>query len=96
MKFRKRPVEIEAVQVRWSTWGELCTFMGDIISLDNTGRTVETYSDSCGETRPFIELTIPTLEGNMIAHHGDWIIKGISNEFYPCRPDIFEKTYEKI
>jgi hypothetical protein len=37
---------------------------------------------------------IPTLEGNMKAQMNDWIIKGVNGEFYPCKPDIFEKTYE--
>ena len=41
-------------------------------------------------------LRIPTLEGNMDAAPGWWIIKGINGEFYPCKPDIFEKTYEKV
>ena len=39
---------------------------------------------------------IKTLEGTMAVSVGDWIIKGVNGEFYPCRPDIFEKTYEKI
>lgn len=39
---------------------------------------------------------IPTLEGNMKANIGDYIIKGINGEFYPCKPDIFDKTYEKV
>jgi hypothetical protein len=41
-------------------------------------------------------MLIPTLEGTMAAIRGDWIIKGINGEFYPCKPDIFEKTYEKM
>ena len=41
-------------------------------------------------------LIIHTLEGNMIATKGDWIIKGVNGEFYPCKPDIFEKTYEEV
>lgn len=41
-------------------------------------------------------LIIHTLEGNMIAEKGDWIIKGVKGEFYPCKPDIFEKTYEEV
>ena len=41
-------------------------------------------------------LTIHTLEGDMIASIGDYIIKGVNGEFYPCKPDIFEKTYEKV
>ena len=44
---------------------------------------------------PSIEgLTIRTLEGNMLARWGDWIIKGVKDEFYPCKPDIFEELYE--
>ena len=39
---------------------------------------------------------IPTLEGNMKTNIGDYIIKGINREFYPCKPDIFDKTYEKV
>jgi hypothetical protein len=39
-------------------------------------------------------LVIPTLGGNMLADHGDWVIKGIKGEFYPCKPDIFAATYE--
>jgi hypothetical protein len=42
------------------------------------------------------DITIPTLEGRMTAKIGDWIIKGIKGEFYPCKPDIFEMTYEEI
>ena len=40
------------------------------------------------------ELIIPTLDGNMIATVGDWIIKGVNGEFYPCKPNIFDNTYE--
>lgn len=42
------------------------------------------------------ELNIHTLEGNMVARVGDWIIKGVKGEFYPCKPDIFENTYEEV
>lgn len=97
MRFRKRPVEIEAVQLRWSTWSELGDFMPNVISTANPARGVETYSDTCGEQGPqYIEITIPTLEGNMIAKHGDWIIKGISGEFYPCKNSIFVQTYDPV
>jgi hypothetical protein len=41
-------------------------------------------------------FTIPTLEGNIIASFGDYIIKGVKGEYYPCKPDIFEMTYEKL
>lgn len=90
MKFRKKPVVIEAVQLNWRNWPEICDFLGIL-----SARHVDTYSDQCGEEATgWIELTIPTLEGDMIAKHGDWIIKGVKGEFYPCKPDIFATTYE--
>ena len=93
-KYRKKPVVIEAVRLRWTTWSEMCEFLDGIISNENPGRMSDNYSDTCGESGPYIELTIPTLEGEMVAHHGDWIIRGVSGEFYPCKPDIFALTYE--
>jgi hypothetical protein len=93
--YKKKPVIIEAIQLNWKNWNDVCKFLGSIISESNPGRDVETFSDTCGESRPYIELTIPTLEGNHIAKHGDYIIKGIKSEFYPCKPDIFNATYEK-
>lgn len=42
------------------------------------------------------EIVIPTLEGNMMVSIGDYVIKGVNGEFYPCKPDIFDKTYEEI
>lgn len=95
MKYTKKPVEIEAVQLNWANWSEVCDFLGEIISPENPARNVDTCSDGCGESTPYIELTIPTLEGPMIAKHGDYIIKGIKGEFYPCKPDIFEATYSE-
>ena len=71
-------------------------FLGDIIGPHNPGRSVETASDTCGEVGPFIELTIPTLEGNHTARHGDWIIRGVKGEFYPCKPDVFALTYDPV
>jgi hypothetical protein len=96
VKYRKKPVVIDAVQVRWSTWSELCDFLGDIITMGSPGRDALTFSDTCGEEGPYIELTIPTLEGDHTARHGDYIIKGVNGEFYPCKPDIFAKTYEAV
>jgi len=97
MKFRKKPIVIEAVQLSWRTWNEVCDFLGDIVSQENPARTSAEFSDNCGEFVPdYIEISIPTLEGFMLARHGDWIIKGVNGEFYPCKPDIFEKTYEAV
>jgi hypothetical protein len=94
MRYRKRPVVIEAVQLTWKTWGDVCEFVGDVISTDNPARSVDGFSDACGEIGPYIELTIPTLEGDHVARHGDWIIRGVKGELYPCKPDIFAATYE--
>lgn len=94
MKYRKKPVVIQAIQLNWKNWSEVCEFLGGIISSENPGREAEDYSDSCGELSPYIEITIPTLEGDHLAKHGDYIIKGIQGEFYPCKPDIFEASYE--
>lgn len=97
MKFRKKPVVIDAVQLNWRNWGDVCELLGDVIGEHNPGRSVPTYSDTCGEQTTaeagWIELT---LEGDHVAKHGDWIIKGVKGEFYPCKPDIFAATYEPI
>ncbi len=95
-QYRKKPVIVEAIQLRWTTWSELCEFLGAIISSISPARTTETYSDTCGEFGPFIELTIPTLEGDHIARHGDYIVKGVHGEFYPVKPGIFKETYELV
>jgi hypothetical protein len=53
----------------------------------------------CGGTiksHPLTGVVIETLEGNMLADVGDWVIKGVKGEFYPCKPDIFEATYEPV
>lgn len=93
-KFRKKPVVIEAVQLCWRHWDEVTELMHGLVSPENPGRFSDECSDACGEKAPFIELTIPTLEGPHIAKHGDWIIKGVKGELYPCKPDIFAATYE--
>ena len=79
MKFRKKPVVIEAVQWDGDNEAEIWSFCP----------AAELHNDMPGK---FME--IHTREGNMIADPGDWIIKGVKGEFYPCKPDIFEATYE--
>jgi hypothetical protein len=83
-KFRKKPVVIEAVQFTRMNW--------EAVQLFTEGKahtlTIEKRIDGkC-------TCIIPTLEGQHIATEGDWIIKGVQGEFYPCKPDIFEQTYE--
>ena len=78
-KYRKKPVIIEAVQ------------------FDGTDESVEWLYPQLQEGiigRAHNKLYIKTLEGNMEANIGDYIIKGVIGEFYPCKPDIFEMTYE--
>lgn len=95
--YRSRIVEIEAVQLCWRNWGEVTEFMPGVISEQNPARPVQTYSDQCGELAgPYIEITIPTLEGDMVARHGDWIIRGTEGEYYPCKPEVFARKYEKV
>lgn len=97
MKYKKKPVIIEAIQLNWKNWNEMCKFLGDIINTQNPGQKEFTYNDSCGESGPeYIHLFIPTLEGKMLAKHGDYIVKGVKGEFYPVRPDIFKETYEPV
>jgi hypothetical protein len=96
-KYRKKPIVIEAVQLRWDTWSEICKFVsktafGGGVFLDDT--TFKELPE--GEASNTMGLKINTLEGTMLAQQGDYIIKGISGEFYPCKPDIFEQTYEPV
>ena len=98
MKFRKKPVVIEAVRLEWHTWNEMCEFLG--VGKLSDGKPEGCYLGEDGQPRQGHETTdkmgilIPTLEGLMIGSQGDWIIKGVKGEFYPCKPDIFEATYE--
>jgi len=84
-KYRKKPVVIEAVQFKDCTIETACEIAG------LTARGVQIHGTP---EKPF--LRIETLEGVMKANLGDWIIKGIKGEFYPCKPDIFEQTYEPV
>ncbi|KRL98042.1 MAG: hypothetical protein ABF662_05790 [Liquorilactobacillus satsumensis] len=88
MKYQKKPVVIEAVQYDGTPESQLkiAIFM----------RSVSTDELRKNEREKDGELVIHTLEGDMKASIGDFIIKGVHGEFYPCKPDIFEETYDKI
>jgi len=88
MKYRKKPVVIEAI--RWND-----PFEDHYV--DNRQQIIG-WSDGLIWYNPdgYGTLVIPTLEGNMSARRGDYIIKGVQGEFYPCKPDIFEATYELV
>lgn len=88
--YRKKPVEVEAMQ-----------FDGTVAS----GLAIEAWASGATPRMPpsaWLYQDVPraiyidTLEGVMAASEGDWIIKGVAGEFYPCKPDIFAATYEKV
>ncbi len=88
MKFRKKPVVIEAMQ--FETNNEIGSpNMDAVCNWANQGK---------GESAPLFHdgtnIFVRTLEGTMRADVKDWIIRGVKGEFYPCKPDIFEATYE--
>lgn len=95
MKVRKKPVVVEAIQWTGKNHIEMFDFLTNY-------EKPKGYMSSCEDTF-YIDhekvkggLVIRTLEGEHIATIGDYIIKGVQGEFYPCKPDIFEKTYEVI
>lgn len=91
MKYRKKPVVIDAVQYKDGNFDPVLRAFPE--AFDWKSKMVEKSTD---ETRSKFEVEIPTLEGTMIASDGDYIIRGVKGEFYPCREDIFNLTYEPI
>ena len=82
MKFRKKPVVIEAIQFTGDNWkeiGEFCGLKAEIAKLNRVDI-----------------LLIKSLEGDHRANANDWIIKGVQGEFYACKPDIFKQTYDEL
>lgn len=87
-RYRKKPVEVYAVQLLDSS---------DDDSYDQWCEVIEwCRGDAVGEGHEPNILAIHTLEGTMEAGPGDWIICGVKGEFYPCKPDIFAATYEYV
>lgn len=87
MRFRKKPIVIEAI--RWT--GFNTKEIWDFCPTAELHRVPEW--EGIDQVNA---IAIKTLEGEMLALEGDWIIKGIKGEFYPCKPDIFEATYEPV
>ena len=83
MKYRKKPVEVEARQLTETNAIELSRWCDGFICYPE-------------EHNFDITIMIDTLEGAMMARLGSYIIKGVQGEFYPCKPDIFEATYDEI
>jgi hypothetical protein len=85
MKFRKKSVVIDAVQWTGSNLADMTRFIECDFSASQR---------ACGDGLD--SLFIPTREGEHEARPGDWIIRGIAGEFYPCKPDIFAATFEPV
>lgn len=81
-RYRKKPVEVDAIRFIGSNIDEIDAFVGSPVP------------------RRFVDdvpyPVIVTLEGEMFASVGDWIIRGVEGEYYPCKPSIFEATYEAV
>ena len=90
MKFRKKPVVIEAIKWDGENLREIIDFTGL-----NPSAEAWTWDEYTQVVREY-GLKIFTLEGSHMATIGDWIIQGVQGEFYPCKSDIFEQTYEPV
>lgn len=88
-KYRKKPVVIDAVRNTGTNLKEVETFLAGEV-LPDLYPPRNDFDINWGNGNVFIH----TLEGTMQANSGDWIIRGVKGEFYPCRADIFEATYE--
>ena len=90
-KYRKKPVVISAIQWNGINLEEIKDFVGDALEYN-----IIDSAWKVGKGTPHILMKIKTLEGDHFVTKGDYIIKGVKGEFYPCKPDIFEQTYEMV
>ncbi|MHC5253209.1 hypothetical protein ACYRFS_02320 [Listeria kieliensis] len=98
MKYRKKPVEIEAFRLgeEYPDWfADAVTSNKVITKFEKENKPIEHYSPF-DDMSNYIVAYIHTLEGVMKAENGDYIIKGVKGEIYPCKPDIFKQTYEVV
>ena len=96
MTYRKKPVEIEAFRLGYDfmpDWFMSEITKNNIVTMFKNNYEPESPFEDCSK---LIEADIKTLEGTMRANNGDYIIKGVKGEIYPCKPDIFEATYQKV
>jgi hypothetical protein len=92
-RYRKKPIEIEAVQFTGEIDDEIANFLkGQKVDV-GLHTTLSDEGKVLGSEKYII---LKTLEGEMKVIKGDWIIKGVKGEFYPCKPDIFDETYEEV
>jgi len=93
-KYVKKPVTIEAIQWTGGNAVEIDQWCNNGGSLSMRMEPSAAYE--VGKAPPIFTPIIHTLEGDMIVSKGDYIIKGVHGEFYPCKPDIFMETYEEV
>ena len=91
-QYVKKPIAIEAIKLTENNFEDVENFIG---LKPNTRREYRNEIDFLKHTNP-TGLFINTLEGTMCAKIGDYIIKGVKGEFYPCKPDIFEQSYDIV
>lgn len=96
VRYRKKPVEIDAVEWTGQNHREMFNFLFD--GENPTQETLRTEGKNfyISHGKCAGGLVIKTLEGEHIATIGDYIIKGVQGEFYPCKPDIFKQTYDAL
>lgn len=91
-KYKKKPIVVEAIRWTGSNLEEIRNFVGSDL--------IEEYVELCDIKRTLkkmlVDIAIDTLEGTMKVDYGDYIIKDVNNELYPCKPDVFEQTYEEV
>ncbi len=97
-KFRKKPIVIEAFQMTKQARGDNRDWPGWLNRAwnEDVGKPGGLWPCDFPKSNGQDELMIGTLEGNHRVSFEDWIIKGVNGELYPCKPDIFEKTYELV
>ena len=91
VKFRKKPVVVDVVEYNGLNVEEIKSFVGDKCEIE-----IHDGAWNVGAGPVVAEVIIHTLEGDMHVSKGDYIIKGVQGEFYPCKPDIFHETYEEV
>nr|DAM35044.1 MAG TPA: PGDYG protein [Caudoviricetes sp.] len=95
-KFRKKPVIIDAWKLNLNDTNDTIRIYEMIHNVDVSTMHLVASAYINNLVKQKGGLPIPTLEGEMLASDGDFIIKGVNGEYYPCKPDIFEKTYEAV
>ena len=92
--FRKKPLKIEAVQLCWKNWNEICDFVPREIRPEEHVTYCSECNDACGESPEYIKMKLLTPEGLMGVKHGDWIIKGLHGECYSHKAQWFFDAHE--